>query len=115
MQFKNNCTCNSQIALSFALCNYLTVTGKIILELHSNVCDYLYKFLRVAYFCFDNPAQRSLSTRHLYSYRQCILIQDMKMSASVVHLVAIVLQASYIDNNVRDDVAVVLTWALRSD
>ena len=43
MQFKNNCTRNSQIALSFASCNYLTVTGTIILELHSNVCDYLYK------------------------------------------------------------------------
>ena len=31
-----------KIALGFALCNFLTVTGKIILELHSNVCDYLY-------------------------------------------------------------------------
>ena len=31
------------IALSFSLCNYFTVTGTIILELHSNVCDYLYK------------------------------------------------------------------------
>ena len=40
--FKNNCTYNNQIALSFASCNYLTVTGTIILELHSNVCDYLY-------------------------------------------------------------------------
>ena len=29
-------------AISFASCNYLTVTGTIILELHSNVCDYLY-------------------------------------------------------------------------
>ena len=37
-----NCTHNSQIALGFASCNYLTVTGKIILKLHSNVCDYLY-------------------------------------------------------------------------
>ena len=43
VQFKNNCTRNSQIALGFASCNYLTVTGTIILELHSNVCDYLYK------------------------------------------------------------------------
>ena len=34
MQFKNNYSCN-----------YLTVTGTIILELHSNVCDYLYKSL----------------------------------------------------------------------
>ena len=39
---QDNCTCNNQIALGFASCNYLTVTGKIILELHSNVCDYLY-------------------------------------------------------------------------
>ena len=39
----NSSTCNSQIALGFASCNYLTVTGTIILELHSNVCDYLYK------------------------------------------------------------------------
>ena len=30
-----------KIALSFASCNFLTVTGTIILELHSNVCDYL--------------------------------------------------------------------------
>ena len=37
--FKNNCTRNSQIALHFASCNFLTVTGTIILELHSNVCD----------------------------------------------------------------------------
>ena len=43
VQFKNNCTRNSQIALGFASCNYLTVTGTIIPELHSNVCDYLYK------------------------------------------------------------------------
>ena len=28
--------------LGFALCNDLTVTGTIILELHSNVYDYLY-------------------------------------------------------------------------
>ena len=42
-------SCNSRIivhvtikiALGFASCNYLTVTGTIILELHSNVCDYL--------------------------------------------------------------------------
>ena len=31
-----------KIALGFASCNYLTVTGTNILELHSNVCDYLY-------------------------------------------------------------------------
>ena len=42
VQFKNNCTRNSQIALGFTSCNYLIVTGTIILELHSNVCDYLY-------------------------------------------------------------------------
>ena len=41
-QFKNNCTSNSQITLGFTSCNYFTVTGTIILELHSNVCDYLY-------------------------------------------------------------------------
>ena len=29
---------HTQIALGFPLCNYLTVTGTIILELHSNVC-----------------------------------------------------------------------------
>ena len=50
MQFKNNSTRNSQIALGFASCNYLTVTGKIILELHSNVCDYLYKFYQLSKF-----------------------------------------------------------------
>ena len=31
-----------KIALGFTLCNYLTVTGTIILELRSNVCDCLY-------------------------------------------------------------------------
>ena len=41
-------SCNPRIivhvtALGFALCNYLTVTGTIILELHSNVYDYLYE------------------------------------------------------------------------
>ena len=36
--FLNNCTCNSLFVLSFALCNYLTVTGTIILESHSNAC-----------------------------------------------------------------------------
>ena len=30
-----------QESLDFALYNYLTVTGTIIVELHSNVCDYL--------------------------------------------------------------------------
>ena len=30
-----------QESLGFALCIYLTVTGTIILKLHSNVCDYL--------------------------------------------------------------------------
>ena len=34
--------CYAKIALGLALCNYLTVTGTIILELHSNVYDYLY-------------------------------------------------------------------------
>ena len=28
---------------AFASCNCLTVTGTIILKLHSNVCDYLYE------------------------------------------------------------------------
>ena len=36
-----------KIPLGFASCNFLTVTGTIILELHSNVCDYLYKVLLV--------------------------------------------------------------------
>ena len=40
-----------KIALSFASCNYLIVTGTIILELHSNVCDYLYK-LHVKFLLF---------------------------------------------------------------
>ena len=31
-----------KITLGFASCNFLTVTGTIILEFHSNVCDYLY-------------------------------------------------------------------------
>ena len=30
-----------KITLGFASCNFLTVTGTIILELHSNVCDQL--------------------------------------------------------------------------
>ena len=34
--------CKVKIALGFASCNFLTVTGTIILELDSNVCDYLY-------------------------------------------------------------------------
>ena len=34
-----------KIALSFASCNFLTVTGRIILKLHSNMCDYLYKLM----------------------------------------------------------------------
>ena len=42
VQFKNNCTHNSQIALTFALCNYLTVIGTIILKLHSIVCEISY-------------------------------------------------------------------------
>ena len=37
------CHVRVKIALSFAPCNFLTVTDAIILELHSNVCDYLYK------------------------------------------------------------------------
>ena len=45
VQFKNNCKRNSQncTQLRFTSCNFLTVIGTIILELHSNVCDYLYK------------------------------------------------------------------------
>ena len=31
-----------KIVLGFASCNYLTVTATVILELHSNMCDYLY-------------------------------------------------------------------------
>ena len=37
-----------KIALGFASCNYLTVTGTIIFELYSNVCDYLYKFTKIS-------------------------------------------------------------------
>ena len=44
MEFENNGTRNSQIALGFVSYNYLTVTGTIILELHSNMCDYLNKY-----------------------------------------------------------------------
>ena len=42
MDFKNNCTHNSQITLGFASYSYLKVTGRIILELYSNACGYLY-------------------------------------------------------------------------
>ena len=45
MYFKNNCTHNSNIALGFASYNYSIVTGTIILELQSNVCDYLRTYI----------------------------------------------------------------------
>ena len=79
MQFKNNCTCNSQITLGFASCNYLTVTGTIILKLHSNVCDYLYKLWNIIEIqeslIFDHYTYLSLSkfvTKRACPLNQCI-------------------------------------------
>ena len=60
-------SCNSRIivhvtvktALGFASCNYLTVTGTIILKLHSNVCDYLYYITPIN--CFAESSNFSLT------------------------------------------------------